>query len=216
MKTGKQEERGYRMPEQYVGEIRIFGGNFAPQYWALCEGQFLSIADNQELFAVIGTTYGGDGVSNFALPDLRGRVPMGQGEYYPLGTLGGHETIPLEEDQIPSHTHATLTAELAQGATATGTGEGYVACVTSGETTSNPEGMLPGKPSGSKRFYSSTAPETYMAGQGIQLDDGGLTIDFDVDVANEPFGGSNPHNNMQPFGCVTYIIALQGLFPPRS
>lgn len=204
------------MPEQYIGEIRIFGGNFAPKDWALCEGQFLGVNDYPELYAVIGTTYGGNGVSSFALPDLRGRVPLGQGEDHLLGTSGGYETVALHEGQIPSHTHATLTAELAQGAAATGTGEGYVKCVTSGETTNDPKGMLPGKPSGSKRIYSSTAPETYMAGQSVQLNDGGMAIDFDVTVVNESFGSSYPHNNMQPFGCVSYIIALKGLFPPRQ
>lgn len=204
------------MPEQYIGEIRIFGGNFAPIDWALCEGQFLSVNDYPELYAVIGTAYGGNGVSNFALPDLRGRVPLGQGEQHFLGERSGYEAVSLHEGQIPSHTHATLTAELVQGATATGTGEGYVKCVTSGETTNNPKGLLPGKPSGSKRIYSSTAPETYMAGQSVQLNDGGITIDFDVAVVNESFGSSYPHNNMQPFGCVSYIIALKGLFPPRQ
>jgi microcystin-dependent protein len=203
------------MPEQYIGEIRIFSGNFAPTGWALCEGQLLDVNVFPELYAVIGTAYGGNGVSNFALPDLRGRVPLGQGENYLLGTRGGFETASLHEGQIPSHTHATLRAELAQGATATGTGEGSVKCVSNGETTSNPENMLPGKPSGSRRVYSSTTPETYMAGQSVQLNDGDMTLGFDVAVANESFGISNPHNNMQPFGCISYIIALKGLFPPR-
>lgn len=202
------------MPEQYIGEIRIFGGNFAPKDWTLCEGQFLSVDEFPELFAVIGTVYGGNGVSNFALPDLRGRVPLGQGGHYLLGKRDGHETVSLHEGQVPSHTHSTMTA-LAQGATATGTGEGYVKCVTSGETTNNPKGRLPGKPAGSKRVYSSTAPETHMAGQSVQPDNGDMTIDFDVTVVNESFGNSYPHSNMQPFGCISYIIALKGIFPPR-
>lgn len=203
------------MTEQYIGEIRIFGGNFAPIGWAPCEGQLLDINDYPELYAVIGTAYGGNGVSNFALPDLRGRVPLGQGGDSLLGTRSGCETASLHEGQIPSHTHATLTAELAQGATATGTGEGYAKCVTSGETTNNPNGLLPANASRGKRIYSSAAPETYMAAQSVQLNDGGMTIDFDVKVVNESFGDSYPHNNMQPFGCVSYIIALKGVFPPR-
>ena len=210
----KSKRKVCPMTEQYIGEIRMFGGNFAPPGWALCEGQIMNIDDYPELYAVIGSIYGGNG-ENFALPDLRGRVPLGQGEYYPLGTIGGYETVSLHEGQIPSHTHATMTAELAQGATATGTGEGAVQCVTSGETANNPKGLLPASPSGSKRLYSSTAPESYMAAQGVVLNNGGMTIDFDVTVVNESFGGSYPHNNMQPFGCISYIIALEGIFPPR-
>lgn len=92
--------------EPYVGEVRMFGGTFAPQGWEMCNGQLLRIADNEVLFALIGTTYGGDGVNTFAVPDLRGRVPVNQSAQYPLGQTGGTETVTLNQLQLPAHTHA--------------------------------------------------------------------------------------------------------------
>jgi microcystin-dependent protein len=99
------------MSSPFIGEIRMFGGNFAPAGWALCNGQQLSIADNSALYSLIGTTYGGDGVNTFKLPDLRGRAPLHQGQgpstsNYVIGQLGGVETVTLTGNQIPSHTHA--------------------------------------------------------------------------------------------------------------
>jgi microcystin-dependent protein len=96
--------------EPYIGEIRMFAGNFAPQGWAFCNGQLLSIAENDVLFSLIGTTYGGDGQTTFALPDLRGRIPVHQGRstfgtIFPLGSTGGTETVTLTQAQIPSHSH---------------------------------------------------------------------------------------------------------------
>src|SRR5471032_950492 len=96
------------MAQPYVGEIRMFGGNFAPAGWAFCEGQLLPISENETLFNLIGTTYGGDGQSTFALPDLRGRLPMHQGNSFTLAETGGAETVTLTVNQIPSHTHAML------------------------------------------------------------------------------------------------------------
>lgn len=94
------------MAEPYLGEIRMFGGNFAPVGWALCDGRTLSISDNDALYALIGSTYGGDGVTTFALPDLRGRAPLHQSSAYPLGARGGSETVTLTTAQLPSHTHS--------------------------------------------------------------------------------------------------------------
>jgi microcystin-dependent protein len=96
------------MAQPYVGEIRMFAGNFAPLGWMFCEGQLLPIAENETLFNLIGTTYGGDGQSTFALPDLRGRIPIHQGNGVILAETGGAETITLTVNQIPSHTHALL------------------------------------------------------------------------------------------------------------
>jgi microcystin-dependent protein len=96
------------MAQPYVGEIRMFGGNFAPAGWAFCEGQLLAIADNGTLFQLIGTTYGGDGVLTFALPDLRGRIPIHQGNSFVLAETGGAEEITLTTPQLPVHTHALL------------------------------------------------------------------------------------------------------------
>ena len=94
------------MSEPYIGEIRMFAGNFAPVNWAFCNGQLIAIAENEALFAVIGTTYGGDGQSTFALPNLQGRVPIHQGSGFVIGQLAGTETVTLTTNQIPSHTHA--------------------------------------------------------------------------------------------------------------
>jgi microcystin-dependent protein len=96
------------MAQPYVGEIRMFGGNFAPAGWMFCEGQLLPISENETLFQLIGTTYGGDGESTFALPDLRGRIPIHQGNGFILAETGGAEEITLTINQIPSHTHALL------------------------------------------------------------------------------------------------------------
>ena len=96
------------MAQPYVGEIRMFAGNFAPAGWAFCDGQLLPISENETLFQLIGTTYGGDGESTFALPDLRGRIPIHQGNGFILAETGGAEEITLTSSQIPSHTHALL------------------------------------------------------------------------------------------------------------
>lgn len=93
------------MSEAYVGEIRMFAGNFAPQGWALCNGQVLAIAENEALFSLIGTTYGGDGQTSFALPDLQGRAPMHLAPTHPLGEKGGLESVTLSPTQMPVHTH---------------------------------------------------------------------------------------------------------------
>jgi microcystin-dependent protein len=109
------------MAQPYVGEIRMFAGNFAPAGWMFCEGQLLPISENETLFQLIGTTYGGDGQSTFALPDLRGRVPIHQGNGFVLAESGGAEAVTLSVQQIPSHTHPMLaTVNLAGGTSPTG------------------------------------------------------------------------------------------------
>lgn len=109
------------MAQPYVGEIRMFGGNFAPAGWMFCEGQLLPISENETLFQLIGTTYGGDGESTFALPDLRGRIPIHQGNGFILAETGGAEEITLTVNQIPAHSHALLcTTNLAGGTSPTG------------------------------------------------------------------------------------------------
>jgi microcystin-dependent protein len=101
------------MAEPFVGEVRLFAGNFAPQGWAFCDGQLLSIADNDVLFALVGTLYGGDGQNTFALPDLRGRVPVHQASGYTIGQQGGSESVALAASQMPRHTHAMMASTLA-------------------------------------------------------------------------------------------------------
>jgi microcystin-dependent protein len=168
------------MAQPYVGEIRMFGGNFAIAGWAFCDGSLLPISENETLFQLIGTTYGGDGQNTFALPDLRGRVPvhMGQGpglSNYILAQNGGVESVTLTQNQIPSHTHAPV---------ASNTG-----------SSDNPSGSF---------WANSTTGKPYSAPPpAIQMNAGTVGS----------AGGSQPHDNLIPFQCVTYIISLFGIFP---
>lgn len=174
------------MADPFVAEIRIFPFNFAPRGWAFCDGQLLPLSQNTALFALLGTTYGGNGKSNFALPDLQGRAPMhpGQGpglSLHDLGETGGSETVALLQSEIPNHNHALRVDSLDPGEDRTPAGE-YLARSTGGNLYSDPAGnLVPMSPN-----------------------------------ALGPAGGSLPHNNMQPFLTLNFNIALQGVFPPRT
>jgi microcystin-dependent protein len=164
------------MAQPYVGEIRMFAGNFAPAGWMFCAGQLLPISENETLFQLIGTTYGGDGQNTFALPDLRGRVPVHQGNGLILAETGGAEEITLTVNQIPAHSHPALaTTTIANDA--------------------SPSGKVPAQTS-LFDFYQSSPPNQPMAPQSISAT-----------------GGSQPHNNFQPYLCVDFIISLFGIFP---
>jgi len=165
------------MGQPYVGEIRIFGGNFAPAGWMFCEGQLLPISENETLFTLIGTTYGGDGQSTFALPDLRGRLPLHQGNGFVLAQTGGVETVTLTTSQIPAHGHSML-ASANTGSSA------------------NPQGNVLDQMSGAILFYKGQTPATPMNASNV-----GST------------GGSQPHDNFQPYLCLSFIISLFGIFP---
>jgi microcystin-dependent protein len=171
------------MGQPFVGEIRMFGGNFAPAGWMFCDGQLLPISEYETLFNLIGTTYGGDGQSTFALPDLRGRVPVhnGQGSglsNYTLAQMFGVEAVTLTTAQIAAHSHPAL-------------------CSSGGGTPgSDPANSIWG-PSDST-VYSNAAPTGFMATPAIN-------------TTNQ--GGSQPHENMIPFLCINYIISLFGVFP---
>ena len=164
------------MAQPYVGEIRIFAGHIAPAGWMFCEGQLLPISENETLFLLIGTTYGGDGQSTFALPDLRGRLPIHQGNGFVLAETGGAEEITLTVNQIPAHSHAVL----ANSQVATDT-----------TPSSN---TVPSSPS--PTIYTSRTPTVGMSPQIVSS-----------------IGGSQPHNNFQPYLCVNFIISLFGIFP---
>ena len=171
------------MSDPYVGEIRMFGGNFAPHGWAFCDGSLVDISLNYELFSLLGTTYGGDGQATFALPDLRGRAPvhLGQGaglSNYVIGATGGSETVTLTVDQIPPHTH-TAQAQAEPG------------------TQPDPKGGV--WADSTLNQYSSNAANTTMNPLSIL-----------------PAGGSLPHDNMLPYQCINFIIALEGLFPSQG
>jgi microcystin-dependent protein len=170
------------MADPFVAEIRILTTNFAPRGWAFCHGQLLPISQNTALFSLLGTTYGGDGKSNFALPNLQGRAPMhpGQGPglaLHDLGEVNGAETVTLTPAQMPSHTHQ-LTAD--SGA----------------PTTGNPTNAVLASPA-ALRKYSAALDLEKMAPVGAA-------------------GGSQPHNNRQPYLTLNFCIALQGVFPPRN
>lgn len=164
------------MAQPYVGEIRMFAGNFAPAGWASCDGQLLPISENETLFQLIGTTYGGDGESTFALPDLRGRAPLHQGNSFILAETGGVESVTLTVSQIPSHNHTFVAA-------ASGTGQ------------VSPVGNLPG----------SNLVAMYIDFQSF-------TVPMHANTLRST-GGSQPHDNMQPFLVIQYIISLFGIFP---
>lgn len=178
------------MSNPFLAEIRIFTGGFAPKGWALCDGQLMSISQNTALFSLLGTTYGGNGTSNFALPNLQGCAPMqaGQGPGLSLRDLGetaGEQTVTLLQTEMPAHSHSALSASGlgSQGALPT------------------PNGNLWG--SASKGLGSLYAPS---GANNVQMSPLALSV----------AGGSQPHNNMQPFLGLTFIIALQGVFPARS
>jgi microcystin-dependent protein len=172
----------------FVGEIRIFAGNFAPKGWATCDGQLIPLSQNTALFSLLGTTFGGNGTSNFGLPDLRGAAPMqpGQGpglSLYDLGQSGGEQTVTVLQTEMPAHPH-TLQADARPA----------------NLNSPNPNNSL--ARSTPAMLYKTGTPipaTTQMSGQIIA-----------------PSGGSLPHNNMQPYLVLTFIIALQGVFPPRS
>ena len=185
------------MSEPFLGEIRLFAGNFAPRGWAFCGGQLLPISQNTALFSIIGTYYGGNGVNTFALPDLRGRVPLhpGQGpglSPYVIGESSGENSVTLQTSNMPLHTH-TLNASnpLPQVSGKDQTG-----------TTIDPSNSLFAEPNVNPRFnklYSDGIPtETANA------------------AALSGAGGSQPHENRQPYLGLSFIIALQGIFPSRN
>jgi microcystin-dependent protein len=182
------------MSDPFIGEIIMFAGNFEPRGWAFCNGQLLSIAQNTALFSILGTTYGGDGRTTFGLPDLRGRLPMhpGQGPGltpHSLGEQSGTETVTLTQANLPAHTHP-----------ATGIARAF-----SGKGNSNAAaGNAWAKDAGvQSATYSSSAPDTDMkAGT--------------VNVTVSPTGGSQPVPTLPPYTCISFIIALEGIFPSRN
>jgi microcystin-dependent protein len=173
--------------DPFVAEIRIFPFNFAPKGWAWCDGQLMPLSQNTALFSLLGTTYGGDGKSNFALPDLQGRAPMhpGQGpglSLHDLGETGGSETVTLLESEIPAHSHALMA------------------------TTQPGEDAEPNPSEALGRSVGASLYQTVANANLVQLGPGALA----------PAGGDMPHNNLQPYLTFYFCIALQGVFPPRS
>ena len=174
------------MSEPFIAEIRIFAGNFAPRGWAFCDGQLLPIAQNTALFSLIGTTYGGDGRTTTALPNLQGRAPMHPGRgpgltSRRLGQRGGVETITLTEAQMPNHTHTLM--------------------------------------SGNTPFNRTRDPVNNSLNRGVggsQYQTGTANLQNLASTALLSAGGSQSHNNMQPFLTINFIIALVGVYPSKG
>lgn len=163
------------MAQPYVGEIRIFAGNFAPAGWMFCEGGLVPISEYETLFNLIGTTYGGDGQETFALPDLRGRIPVHQGNGFILAETGGVEEVTLTVQQIPAHSHPLLgSADPASGR--------------------SPAGRVLGRAAGDA--YASEFTAQAMSPSALSS-----------------VGGSQPHTNLQPYLCISFIISLFGIYP---
>ncbi len=179
------------MSEPFIAEIRIFAGNFAPRSWAFCNGQLLPVSQNTALFSLIGTTYGGDGRTTTALPNLQGRAAMHPGRgpgltSRRLGQRGGVDSVTLTEAQMPSHKHS-LTADANAGGFSGG-----------GADTPDPVNHYMASTAASGQFYASGANN--------------LSPMSNTDNT----GGSQSHNNLQPLIAINFIIALQGLYPSRS
>lgn len=172
------------MSSPFIGEIRMFGGNFAPLNWAYCNGALIPISQNDALYVLLGTTYGGDGVNTFALPNLSGRTPVHQGQglglsNYVIGQVGGTENVTLNVNQYPAHTHTLLA--------------------------SSDAGTLPGP--GNDVLAGSTTMKAYTdLAANVSLNPAALSSS----------GGSQPHDNMQPFLCISFIICLFGIFPSQN
>ncbi|MEM8538563.1 MAG: tail fiber protein [Pseudomonadota bacterium] len=176
--------------QPFVGQIILFAGNFAPRGWAFCDGQTLDIAEHQPLFAILGTTYGGDGQLTFKLPDLRGRVPMHSGDGpgltpRDLGQTTGTETVALTATELPEHRHEFYVTEAEP---TTGAAEGGILSAVGSVVAAD-----------QARHRQSAAPDVNLHTKTIGL-----------------AGGSAPHDNMQPSICMNYIIALQGQLPARN
>ena len=170
------------MGQPFIGQLKLFGGNFAPAGWATCDGQLMAISENDTLFNLIGTTFGGDGQETFAMPNLAGRISVHQGSdpsgiNYIIGELGGVSSVTLTGNQIPVHSHPLVA----------GTNNG---------TINNPGNAFL---AGGQSIYESSTPNQAMNAGAL------LTQ-----------GGSQPHENMQPYLALTWIISLYGIYPTQS
>jgi len=177
------------MAQPYLAEIKMFAGNFAPHGYAFCNGQIIAISQNTALFSLLGTTYGGNGTTTFALPNMQGRAPVHQGngagiDPVSLGEMAGETSVTLNTSNLPQHTHPISGAAIA--------------------------GSNPGETPASNTLFTNSAPnQLYAAALGT----GGLNL---APQTITMAGGSQPHNNAQPYLAVSFIIALSGVFPARN
>ena len=189
------------MADPFVAEIRMFSFNFAPKGWAFCDGQLLPLSQNTALFSLLGTTYGGNGKSNFALPDLQGRAAMhpGQGpglSLHDLGEMGGSEHVTLLETEIPAHTHLVKLRR------------GLRAADAAAANSTLPDNRVPARAAVRETPYVDAADPDTVA--DVNMAKGALSASLMAQ------GGGQPHNNMQPYLTLNFCIALQGVYPPRG
>lgn len=187
--------------EPTLGEIRIFAGNFAPRMWAFCEGQLLPISQNSALFSLIGTIYGGDGRTTFALPDLRGRLPIGPGQGpglqdWRIGEKQGQETVTMTVTNLPSHNH---------------TGAGTINVSAANGSTNSPDG----------NYFAAAIGRDQTTGENVQVNAfnnaaSGPGPLQEVTIQVGTTGGSTPINNIQPTLALNFIIAIEGIYPSRG
>jgi microcystin-dependent protein len=218
--------------EPYVGQIQPFAFSFAPRGWAPCDGRLLSINQYTAVFSLLGTVYGGNGQTTFALPDLRGRGMVSQGQgaglsSYTLGETGGHESMTLIQSQMPIHTHVALAQPHTHNATAqphthTATATATMYGLTSPGDKGSPAGRLM---AGTANMYGAPNAATTMALDASAASATASIANTTVAVSNDPAtvaitsgsaGGSQPFDNRAPFLCLNICIAIEGLFPPRN
>ena len=218
------------MSEPFIGEIKLVPYDFAPRGWLFCYGQVLQISQYSTLFALLGDRYGGDGRSTFALPDLRGRVPMSSGQgpgllYRELGERGGMEYVPLVKEQIPAHTHdatavAKAVVDQGSGGSGGGTTTGNLKVHNGTGNTNDPtQAKSIAAKAGSFKILSTNDATDTISGAVTGIQSGGssdISVKVSVDVATDNTGGGQPHTNLQPFTVLNYIIAIEGLFPSRN
>jgi microcystin-dependent protein len=200
------------MSEPILGEIRMFAGNFAPRNWALCNGQLLSVSQNSALFSILGTTYGGNGVQTFALPNLQGRVAIHAGQspgtsLYTLGESAGTENQTLLQTQMPMHTHVAMYNP--NGGTPLGVS---IATADTPATASTPGGNILAQGKDARNGVVSDYAATSAATGSLA----GVTMAGSGAVTVAPAGGSSPVPVVQPYQVVNYIIAIEGTFPSRN
>jgi len=218
--TSKQVVAG---PEPFIGEISYVGFNFAPRGWAKCDGQLLSISQNNALFSLLGTQYGGDGRTTFGLPDMRGRVPVHQGKApggsnYAMGQMGGLERKTLTVNQMPAHNHTATAVSTSTSTISGGTATSTLKAVNADPDTSTAQGNSLANGARGASVYSASAPAVSMNAGSIETSLSGVNIatttNTTVNVNNT--GGSEPFSIMQPFTTVNCIIALEGNYPSRQ
>ncbi|MEX6688793.1 tail fiber protein [Danxiaibacter flavus] len=195
-----------------VGEIRIFAGNFAPRNWAFCQAQLIAIRQNPALFSILGTYYGGDGTTTFGLPDFRGRAPIGAGQspgnsLYTIGEVGGETAHTLNLTEMAAHTHASSVTQTGGSATAT-----LNASSTAG-TLASPGGNLIAGDGNLTVFAPGNSTPVAMAASAVSLTNVTIPLPTAVDAVA---GGNQPHNNMQPYIAMSFIVCTTGTYPARN